>query len=49
LAKAIGDFALFENLEQEMNDIRMRLFNLIEQDNGVRAVASRFGKLTALI
>jgi hypothetical protein len=27
LAKAVSDFALFQNLEQEVHDIRMRLFD----------------------
>ena len=47
LAKAVGDFALFQNLEQEMHDIRMSLFDLIEQHNRVGAPSNRFGKLTA--
>ena len=33
LAKAVGDFALFQNLQQEMHDIRMSLFDLIEEHN----------------
>jgi hypothetical protein len=37
LAKAI---ALFQNLEQQMHDIGMSLFDLIEQDNGVRAAST---------
>src|SRR6202162_6094345 len=47
LAKAVGDFALFQNLEQEMHDIRMSLFDLIEEHNRVGAPPNRFGKLTA--
>jgi len=46
-AKAVGDFALFQNLEQEMHDIRVSLFDLIEQHNRVGATSNRFGKLTA--
>jgi hypothetical protein len=29
--KAVGDFALFQNLEQQMHDIRMSFFDLIEE------------------
>ena len=46
-AKAVSDFALFQNLEQEMHDIRMGLFDLIEEHNRVGAPSHRFGKLTA--
>ena len=49
LAKAVGDFALFQNLEQEMHDIRMSLFDLIEQHHRVGAPSHRFGKLTAFL
>src|SRR4029077_21168424 len=45
--KAVGDFALFQNLEQEMHDIRMSLFDLIEEHNRVGAPSNGFGKLTA--
>jgi hypothetical protein len=34
-AKAVSDFAFFQNLEQEMHDIRVSLFDLIEQHNRV--------------
>src|SRR3984957_14134690 len=47
LAKAVGDFALFQNLQQEMHDIRMSLFDLIEEHHRVGAPSNRFGKLTA--
>src|SRR6516164_6091555 len=46
-AKAVGDFAFFENLEQQMHHIRMSLFDLIEQHYRVGAPSNRFGKLTA--
>ena len=48
LAKAVGDFALFQNLEQEMRDIRMSLFDLIGEHHRVGASSNSFGKLTAL-
>src|SRR5277367_1593779 len=35
LAKAVGNLALFQNLEQEMHDIRVSLFDLIEKHNSV--------------
>src|SRR6266436_4232468 len=40
-------FALFQNLEQKMHDIRVSLFDLIEEHNRVGAPSNRFGKLTA--
>src|SRR4029077_15827803 len=47
LAKAVGNLALFQNLEQEMHDIRVSLFDLIEKHNSVGAPSHRLGKLTA--
>ena len=46
LAKAVGDFDLFQNLNQEMHDIRMSLFYLIEEHNRVGAPSNSFEKLT---
>src|SRR4029077_19848388 len=46
LAKAVGDFALFQNLEQQIHDIRISLFDLIEEHNRVGAPSNCFGKLT---
>jgi len=37
LAKAVRDFALFQNLKQEVHDIRMSLFDLIEEHKRVGA------------
>jgi hypothetical protein len=47
LAKAVGDFSLFQNLKQEMHDIRMNLFYLFEEDNRVGTPSNSFDKLTA--
>src|SRR6516225_5412480 len=43
LAKAVSDFALalFQNLEQEVHDIRMSLFDLIEEHNRVGAPSNQ--------
>jgi hypothetical protein len=46
-AKAVGDFALFQNLKQEMHDILMSLFYLIEEHNRVGAPWNSFEELTA--
>jgi hypothetical protein len=46
-AKAVRDFALFQNLEQEMHDIGMSLFDLIEEHNRVGAPSNGLGKLSA--
>ena len=47
LAEAVGDFALFQNLKQEMHDIRMSLFYLIEEHNRVGAPSNSFEERTA--
>src|SRR6516162_5075012 len=47
LAEAIGDFALFQNLEEQMHHIRVSLFDLIEEHYRVGVTSNRFGKLTA--
>ena len=48
-AVCIGDAAIIQNLEQDIQDIRVRLFDLVEQDDRVRTAANLFGQLTGLI
>ena len=46
-AERIGDFALFEDLQKEVEHVGVRLFYLIEQHDGVRAAPHCFGELSA--
>ena len=45
----IGDAAVIENLQQDVENIRVRLFDLIKQHDGIRFSAHSLGKLTALV
>ena len=44
---AIGQPAIVEHLEQDIEDIRMRLFDFVEQDHRIRPAPDRFGQVTA--
>src|SRR4051812_15303628 len=48
-ALRIGESPIVENLEQNVEHVRMRLLDLVEQHDGVRAAANRLSKLTALL
>ena len=48
-ALTIGQAAIIEYLQQHVEDLRIGLFDLIEQHHGVRATAHGFGQLTALL
>jgi hypothetical protein len=48
-AVGIGDLALVEDLKQDIHDVRMRLFDLVEQDHGIRLAAHFFGELAGLV
>ena len=41
-------FAVFQDLQQQMHHVRMRLFDFVEQDHRIRPPPHRFGKLAAL-
>jgi hypothetical protein len=43
-ALGIGQAAVVENLEEDVEDFRMRLLYLVEEDDRVRSVAHRFGE-----
>ena len=45
----IGDAAVVEDLQQDVENIRVRLFDLIKQYDGIRFSAHSLGKLTALV
>ena len=49
VAETVGELAVFKDLEQQVEDIRVRLFDLVEQHNGVRIAFYPFRELTALL
>src|SRR5690606_28329514 len=46
---AVGEPAVVEHLEQDVEDLGMRLLHLVEEDDGVRAAADRLRELAALL
>ncbi len=48
-ALAVRDAAVVEDLQQDVEHIRVRLFDLIEQHDGVRLAAHGLGELAALV
>ena len=49
LALAIGQAALLQHLQQNVEDIGVRLLDLVKQHNRVRMTAHGLGELTALV
>ena len=45
----VSDPAIIQDLEQDVEDVGMRLFNLVKQDDTVWAAAHRLGQLPALV
>ena len=48
-ALTVGQHAVFQNLQQDVEHIRMRLLDLVKQYDRVRVAAHLFGELAALI
>src|SRR4029077_19552202 len=48
-ALTVGEPAVVEDLEQDVEHVLVGLLDLVEQEHGVRAPAYRFGELTALV
>ncbi|GIW70701.1 MAG: hypothetical protein KatS3mg102_0243 [Planctomycetota bacterium] len=48
-AETVGQFALFENLQEHVHHVRMGLFDLVEEDHAVRLAAHGLGELAALL
>ena len=48
-ALRIGDPSVIQHLQKHIEHIRMCLFHLVEQDNGIGFSADCLGKLTALV
>src|SRR5882762_6960356 len=45
----VGEAAVVEDLQENVEDIRMRFLDLVEEHHRVRPPANRFGKLAALL
>ena len=48
-AVRVGHLAVVENLQQDVQHIRVRLLDLVEENNGVGLAANFFGQLTGLV
>jgi hypothetical protein len=46
---AVGEAAVVEDLEEDVEDLGVRLLDLVEEDDGVRAPADCLGQLAALL
>ena len=44
---AVGHAPVFQHLQQDAPDIRVRLFDFVKEDDAIRAAADRLGQLTA--
>ena len=49
MAFGIGEMAILHDLQQHVENFRMGLLDLIEQDNGIRTFAQRSGELPLLL
>jgi hypothetical protein len=47
VAEAVGQMAVFEHLQQDVEDVGMRLLDLVEQHHRVRVALHLLGELTA--
>ena len=48
-AFAIGQAAIIENLQEDVEDVRMGLFDFVEEDDAVRTTADGFSELAPFI
>jgi hypothetical protein len=48
-AFGVGEAAVVEDLQEDVEDIGVRLFDLVEEDDGVRTAADGLGELAALV
>ena len=48
IAQAVGQLAVFKDLKQDIEDVRMRLLNFVEQDHRIGSAAHALGHLAAL-
>src|SRR5579885_1391030 len=48
IAESVRQLAVFKNLQQDIENVRMRLFDLIQQDDRIRRAANTLRQLAAL-
>ena len=48
-ALAVGQATLVEHLQQDVEDLGVRLLDLVQQDHAIRPAADRLGQLAALV
>ena len=48
VAEPVGQLAVFKYLQQDVEHIRMRLLDFVEQDDGIRSALHAFGELPTL-
>ena len=48
-ALGVGQVPVLEDLEEDVEDLRVRLLDLVEQDDRVALAADRLGQLAALV
>ena len=48
-AEGVGHLALLQNLQEQVHHVRVRLFDFVEEHDGVGPAADGFGKLAALL
>ena len=48
VAETVGQLAVFKHLQQDVVDVRMRLLDFVQQDDGVRVALHALGELAAL-
>ena len=49
VAQAVGQLAIFKDLQQDVEDIGVRLLDFVEQDDGIRRALDAFGQLAAFL
>src|SRR6185437_987792 len=49
VAESVGELAVFKDLQEDVEDIRMRLFDFVQQYDGVRRTLDALGQLTAFL
>ena len=45
----VSDYSVVQNLEQDIHNVRVRLFNLVKENDGIRTAAYLFGELTRVV
>src|SRR4030095_14290276 len=48
-SEAVGEFSVFHDLQEHVPDVRMSLFDFVEEHDGIRLATDTFGKLAAFL